>query len=56
MEPLSHTTADTTDQAAEELLYYTVSDEALEAAMGTERGDTAQLSYQNTSWTPTGCC
>ena len=31
--------ADTLDQADEDILTYTVSDEALEAAAGTERGE-----------------
>lgn len=34
----SHATADTLDQAEEEILTDTVSDEALEAAAGAERG------------------
>jgi hypothetical protein len=33
------TTTGTLDQADEDILTYTVSDEALEAAAGTERGD-----------------
>jgi hypothetical protein len=36
MEQLSHTTDDTLDRAEEEILTHTVSDEALEAAAGTE--------------------
>jgi hypothetical protein len=40
MEHLTHTTDDTLDRAEEEILTHTVSDEALEAAAGTERGAT----------------
>jgi hypothetical protein len=36
MDNLSHTTTDAHDQAEENILAYTVSDEALEAAAGTE--------------------
>jgi hypothetical protein len=39
MEQLSHTTTDTADQADEEIFTFPVSDEALEAAAGTERGE-----------------
>jgi hypothetical protein len=35
---MGDTTSDILDQADEEILTYTVSDEALEAASGTERG------------------
>ena len=38
MEQLSRTTAEATDQVDEEILCYTVSDEALEVAAGTEMG------------------
>lgn len=38
MEQLSHTTDDTLDRAEEEILTHTVSDEALEAAVGTDWG------------------
>lgn len=38
IEHLSHTTADTTDQADEEILTSTLSDDALEAAAGKEGG------------------
>ncbi len=44
MEQLSQTTADTTDQADEEILNFTLSDEALEAAAGMDRGDRAPRS------------
>jgi hypothetical protein len=40
------TTIATLDQTDEDILTYTVSDEALEAAAGTERGD---------HWTPASC-
>jgi hypothetical protein len=42
----STTTTGTLDQTDEDILTYTVSDEALEAAAGTERGD---------HWTPASC-
>jgi hypothetical protein len=38
VEHLIHTTDDTLDLAEEEILTHTVSDEALEATAGTERG------------------
>ncbi len=37
MEHLTHTTDDTLDRAEEEILSHTVSDDALEAAAGTEK-------------------
>jgi hypothetical protein len=37
MDKLSHTPADTLHQADEDILTYTVSDEAIEAAAGIER-------------------
>ena len=43
MQQLSRTTTDTLDQAEEELLTATVSDEALEAAAGTVKG--GKLTY-----------
>jgi hypothetical protein len=47
-------TADTLDQTAEELLTHAVSDEALEAAAGTERGQayTIPLTHCQEPW---GC-
>jgi hypothetical protein len=51
MEQQSHTTTDTLDQAEEEILNHTVSDEALEAACGREG---AAQTRQPGSWT--GCC
>ncbi len=38
MEHLSRTTIDTTDQGDQEILAFILSDEALEAAAGTEKG------------------
>ena len=38
--------ADTLDQADEEILTYTVSDEALEAAAGSERVTLTHLTFQ----------
>jgi hypothetical protein len=45
MEQLSHTTTDTADQADEEIFTFPVSDEALEAAAGTERGGNVFSTY-----------
>jgi hypothetical protein len=48
------------DQVDEEILTYTVSDEALEAAAGTERGamSAPALDYKTVPWTmaPPGTC
>jgi hypothetical protein len=48
--------ADTLDQADEEILTYTVSDEALEAAAGTERGVVSVPRCPSPSSCLAGCC
>jgi hypothetical protein len=50
------TTSDTLDQAAEEILTYTASDEALEAAAGTERGAVSIPRCPSPSSCLAGCC
>jgi hypothetical protein len=50
----SSTTTGTLDQTDEDILTYTVSDEALEAAAGTERG--AALGFLPTRGTLLYCC
>jgi hypothetical protein len=52
------TTTATLDQADEDILTYTASDEALEAAAGTERGQqyTPNTNIVNCSLSPGQCC
>jgi hypothetical protein len=50
------TTTATLDQAEEEILTYTVSDEALEAAAGPERGDTVVLNLTQIASSTLLCC
>jgi hypothetical protein len=55
MDDSSNTTG-TLDQAAEEILTYTASDEALEAAAGTERGAVSVPRCPSPSSCLAGCC
>jgi hypothetical protein len=53
MEQLTHPTTDMLDKVEEEILTCTASDEAVEAAAGTERGaEATRLRYTNV----TNCC
>jgi hypothetical protein len=48
--------ADNLDQTDEDILTYTVSDEALEAAAGTERGEPATCGGGTTTYRGSLCC
>jgi hypothetical protein len=50
------TTSDNLDQTDEEILTYAASDEALEAAAGTERGVVAIFTYYLVTLRPQECC
>jgi hypothetical protein len=52
---MDDTTSDNLDQIDEEILSYTVSDEALEAAAGTERAANTDFSIPP-GWPNSGCC
>jgi hypothetical protein len=53
---MKDTTSDNLDQTDEEILTYTVSDEALEDAAGTERGIVSVPGCPSPSSCAPGCC